>query len=250
LLIKAKLLEDGTFMETPELEMKGVHLISSKASIQFMVDFQEYIEHHILGQLLQDKDLRWDDVMEKPIKQELNIRHNIRSGEVDYYSREQIKDPRDYKQGADNSNYFQYLLWREVFAYKYGDVDNPPLYAVKIPVDLSKPRKLKAWIAQVKEMDMVLGNRLDEFLATKDKSQFTSILIPQQIVDTTGLPKEILPVIDEARAVSQIMTPYYIALQTFGLYVGNTKNTRLLSDPYIDEFMKQTEQSLQYNQAA
>lgn len=249
-VIKAKLLEDGTFMETPELEMKGVHLISSKASIQFMVDFQEYIEHHILGQLLQDKDLRWDDVMEKPIKQELNIRHNIRSGEVDYYSREQIKDPRDYKQGADNSNYFQYLLWREVFAYKYGDVDNPPLYAVKIPVDLSKPRKLKAWITQVKEMDMVLGNRLDEFLATKDKSQFTSILIPQQIVDTTGLPKEILPVIDEARAVSQIMTPYYIALQTFGLYVGNTKNTRLLSDPYIDEFMQKANGSLEQQQAA
>lgn len=249
-VIKAKLQEDGSFIETPELEMKGVHLISSKASINFMVDFQEYIEHHILGQLLQDKDLRWNDVMEKPIKEELKIRHNIRSGEVDYYSREQIKDPRDYKQGQDNSNYFQYLLWREVFAPKYGDVDNPPLYAVKIPVDLSKPRKLKAWVESVKDNDVVLGKRLEEFLATKDKSQFTSILIPQQIVETTGLPVEILPVIDEARAVNQIMTPYYIALQTFGLYVGNSKNTRLLSDPYIKEYMAKYEDKLAEHQEA
>lgn len=214
-----------------------------------MIDFQEYIEHHILGQLLQDKDLRWNDVMDKPIKQELNIRHNIRSmRSIILVSRSKIL--RISKQGEDNSNFFQYLLWREVFAPKYGDVDNPPLYAVKIPVDLSKPRKVKAWVAQVKDTDPALGDRLEHFLETKDRTQFTSILIPQQIIDTTGLPREILPVIDEARAVSQIMTPYYIALQTFGLYVGNTKNTRLLSDPYIDEFMKQIEQSLQYNQAA
>lgn len=251
-VIKAKLQEDGSFLETPELEMKGVHLISSKASVQFMVDFQEYIEHHILGQLLQDKDIRWNDVMDKPIKEELRIRHNIRSGEVDYYSREQIKDPRDYKQGADNSNYFQYLLWREVFAPKYGDVDNPPLYAVKIPVDLSKPRKLKAWVADVKQVDIALGQRLEHFLETKDRTQFTSILIPQQIVEISGLPKEIIPVIDEARAVNQIMTPYYIALQTFGLYVGNSKNTRLLSDPYIDEYMDKmnAEELANHQQAA
>lgn len=243
-VIKAKMLEGGTFVETPELEIKGVHLISSKASIQFMIDFQEYIEHHVMGQLLQDKEMRWKDIMDKPIKQELNIRHNIRSGEIDYYSREQIKDPKDYKQGEDNSNFFQYLLWREVFAPKYGDVDNPPLYAVKIPVDLSKPRQVKAWVAQVKSTDPALGDRLEHFLETKDRTQFTSILIPQQIIDTTGLPSEIQPVIDEARAVSQIMTPYYIALQTFGLYVGNSKNTRLLSDPYIDKFMADLEGGL------
>jgi hypothetical protein len=46
------------------------------------------------------------------------------------------------------------------------------------------------------------------------------------------------------------MTPYYIALQTFGLYVGNTKNTRLLSDPYIDEFMQKANGSLEQQQAA
>lgn len=247
-VIKAKMAEDGTWIETPELEMKGVHLISSKASIQFMIEFQEYIEHQIMRQLMHDKKLGWHDVMDKPIKTELNIRHNIRSGEVDYYSREQIKDPRDYKQGADNSNYFQYLLWREVFAPKYGDVDNPPLYAVKIPVDLSKPRKLKAWVADVKAKDLALGERLENFLETKDRSQFTSILIPQQIVEISGLPQEIVPVIDEARAVSQIMTPYYIALQTFGLYAGNSKNTRLLSDPYINKFMEAANNNLAYKQ--
>lgn len=247
-VIKAEILPDGSVVEKPELEMKGVHLISSKASVNFMLRFQDYVENHTFGQMLQDKKLSWYEIMERPITQELDIRHNIRSGGVEYYSREQIKDPRDYKQGEDNSNYFQYLLWSEVFAPKYGDVDNPPLYAVKIPVDLSKPRKLKTWITQVKTMDSALGNRLEAFLESKDKSQFTSILIPQQIIDTTGLPAELLPVIDEARAVNQIMTPYYIALQSFGYYVGNSKNTRLLTDPYIKNYMR--DQTLDLQQAA
>lgn len=229
--------QEGVVKTTPELEMKGVHLISSKASETFMVEFQDYVEKHILTSLMNDKELSWHDYMDKPIKQELAIRKNIRTGQVDYYSREQIKNPEDYKQGEDNSNYFQYLLWREVFAPKYGSVDNPPLYAVKIPVDLSKPRKLKNWIAQVKEMDHGLGIRLEDFLASKDKSQFTSILVPQQIIQTSGLPMELSPVIDEARAVSQIMTPYYIVLQSLGFYVGNSKNSRLLSDPYIKAYM-------------
>lgn len=229
--------QEGVVKETPELEMKGVHLISSKASEQFMMDFQDYVEKHILTSLMNDVKLGWHDYMDKPIKQELEIRKNIRTGQVDYYSREQIKNPEDYKHGEDNSNYFQYLLWREVFAPKYGSVDNPPLYAVKIPVDLSKPRKLKAWIQQVKDSDFALGERLETFLQSKDKSQFTSILVPQQIIQTVGLPAELLPVIDEARATSQIMTPYYIVLQSLGFYVGNSKNSRLLSDPYIKSFM-------------
>lgn len=230
--------ETGMFEEIPELEMKGVHLISSKTAIQFMMDFQEYIEKHILGQLLQDKVLTYDDYVDQPIRQELEIRKDIRTGGIDFYTKEQIKNPTDYKQGEDNSNYFQYLMWREVFAPKYGDVEKPPLYAVKIPVDLSKPRKLKRWVEECKKTDPDLGNRLDAFLTSKDKNQFTSILIPQQVVFTVGLPTELMGVIDENRAVSQIMTPYYLALQTFGLYVGNAKYTRLLTDPFIDEFME------------
>lgn len=228
--------ETGEWMESPELEMKGVHLISSKASIQFMVDFQDYIEKHILASIHHDKELSWSDIMDQPIREELKIRHNIRTGGIDYYSREQIKNPEDYKQGEDNSNYFQYLLWRGVFAEKYGDVDSPPLVAMKIPVDLSKPKKVKRWIDNMK--DQRLAQRLADFLGEKDKEQFTSILIPLQIIQVSGLPEELLEVIDESRAVNQIMTPYYIALQTFGMYVGNSKNTRLLTDNYIDDYMK------------
>ncbi len=228
--------ETGEWYKTPELEMKGVHLISSKASIKFMIDFQDYIEKHILASIMQDKELSWMDIMGQPIKEELKIRHNIRTGGIDYYSREQIRDPADYKQGEDNSNYFQYLMWREVFAQKYGDVDNPPFYAMKIPVDLNKPRKLKRWIDNMEDRD--LAKRLANFLESKDKEAFTSILIPLQIVQIDGLPKELVEIADESRATNQIMTPYYIALQTFGAYVGNTKNTRLLTDNYIDKYME------------
>lgn len=231
--------QEGVVKTEPELEIKGVQLISSKASIQFMVDFHDYLEKHIMTSLMEDKVLSWNDYMDRPINAELEIRHNIRTLQVDYYSREQIKNHEDYKQGEGNSNYFQYLLWREVFAPKYGSVDIPPFYTVKIPVDLSKPRKVKAWVASVTATDAVLGKRLEQFLNDKSRTQLTSILIPQQIIETVGMPLELKDVIDEARAVSQIMSPYYIALQSLGVYVGNAKNTRLLSDPFIDEYMEQ-----------
>lgn len=228
--------QEGVIKKQMELEMKGVHLISSKASIQFMVDFQEYVEHHILGNLVKDVKLGWHDYMDRPIRQELEIRKNIRMGGVDFYSREQIKNPKDYKQGEDNSNYFQYLMWRECFAEKYGDVENPPLFAMKIPVDLSKKRKLKAWLDNME--DRALAMRLINFLEEKGKDNFTSILIPLQIITHLGLPVELRPIIDETRAVAQIMSPYYVALQSLGYYVGNSKNTRLLTDTYIDKYMR------------
>ena len=237
--------ETDSWIEAPELEMKGVHLISSKASLKFMTDFQDYVEKHVMASIMNDKKLSWNDIMDQPIQEELRIRHNIRTGGIDYYSREQIKNPADYKQGEDNSNYFQYLMWREVFAQKYGDVDNPPFYAMKIPVDLNKPRKLKRWIDSME--DRALADRLMRFLGDKDKDNFTSILIPLQIVQISGLPAELLTIIDESRAVSQIMTPYYLALQTFGMYVGNSKNSRLLTDNYIDRYM---DKQLNLQQAA
>ena len=95
--------------------------------------------------------------------------------------------------------------------------------------------------------DRALADRLMRFLGDKDKDNFTSILIPLQIVQISGLPAELLTIIDESRAVSQIMTPYYLALQTFGMYVGNSKNSRLLTDNYIDRYM---DKQLNLQQAA
>lgn len=226
--------QEGVVMKHPELEMKGVHLISSKASAKFMSDFKDYIQG-LLEMIMAGKQPSYDDIMTKPIEEELKIRANIRTGDIDYYTREQIKNPENYKNGEDNSNYFQYLFWRDVFAAKYGDVDTPPLAAMKIPVDLNKPRKLKEWIEGMD--DVALSGRMKEFLTQKDKGSFTSILVPQAIVLGARVPEELMGIIDENRAVSQIMSPYYLALQSMGYYVGNDKYTRLLTDNYIDEYM-------------
>ena len=228
---------EGVVFNEPKLEMKGVHLISSKASVSFMEDFQSYVKNDILTAIMNDKMPSYEQIMNKPILEELRIRKDIRNLGYEYYSHERINDPENYKQGEDNATYFQYLMWREVFAPKYGSVDRPPLYAVRIPVDLSKPKKLKAWVEHVKANDYALGDRLEKFLNKQDKTQLSSILVPEQIVQVDGVPVELAEVIDEVKATSQIMTPYYIALQGFGFYVGNCKNTRLLTDSYIDGYM-------------
>lgn len=226
--------QEGVVKPVPELEIKGVQLITSKASAQFMDRCHDYIQTHVLTAIMNDETHGWKYYLQQPLEEELKVRKNINEGGVDYYSIEQIKDPESYKQGEDNATYFQYLLWKRVFAFKYGNVDKPPYASFKIPVSLDKPSKVKRYLAYLDNHDPEMANRLRDVLKEFEKTQFTSLLVPEQLITEIGLPKEIVAIVDEGRAVSQIMRPYYIVLQTLGVYSGNAKNTRLLTDQFLD----------------
>lgn len=219
-------------VKDPELEIKGVHLISSKAAEELVNGAHEYIEHTVLGNLIQDKKLTWEEYLDPVITEELKIKNSILSGDITYYTREQIKDPSSYKNGEDTSQYFQYLMWQEVFAPKYGRTEAPPYQTVKVPVTLDKSREMKSWFDDIAKEDSKMAKRLEDFLNKHSKKGLTSILVPLSIAGQKGVPSELLNVVDLKRTVSQLMTPYYIMLKSLGVYVGNDKNTRLLSDTY------------------
>lgn len=223
--------QEGIVKE-PELEIKGVHLISSKASEELINSTHNYIEHTVLGNLIQDKRLSWTEYLDPVIEEELKIKKSILAGEVTYYTREQIKDPSSYKNGEETSQFFQYLFWKEIFSAKYGASEEPPYHAVKVPVLLEKKKDISNWLDGIASTDSRMAKKIEQFLDKHSKKGLTSILVPLAIAEQNGIPEEILRVVDVNRTIAQLMNPYYITLKTLGVYVGNDKNTRLLSDTY------------------
>lgn len=224
-----KAIEEGRVFDEPELEMKGVGYISSRHDSIVEENLQEYVMKDIIGNVKDKIYLTVDDVMSRPIKIEKQIRDTIRSGGI-IYQTDSIKDADSYKTGENNATYRHYTLWKDVFAPTYGNVDAPPYSTYKVPVKLEKKRDIQAWITRIE--DRALAARMKAFIEEHEINQMSSILVPIQVAEVSGIPKEIVQAVDEKRATSQIMGPFYLALGGLGYIDTNNLNTKLMTDPH------------------
>ena len=222
-----KALEEGRVLPTPELELKGVGYISARHNQKIAEEHEEYIVKDIIGMVKEKVTLNLNDVLERPIRLEKETRETIRSGGTVYQTSD-VKPAEQYKTLHNNATYKQYLLWNEVFGPVYGKVDEPPYSTYKVPVMLSKKRHIVDWINSIE--DRSTAARLEDYFNRHKTEAMSSILVPMQIVDVKGVPREIVQVVDEKRAVSQIMGPFYLALGGLGLFHTNMKNSKLMTD--------------------
>lgn len=222
-----KMLEEGRVLAEPELEKKGVGFISARYFPKIQTELDEYIEKDILENIFKNIHLTKDQVLGRPLALEREVRETIRSGGI-IYQTDNIKTGASYKAAENNATFRQYLMWQEVFAPTYGVVDEPPYSAYKIPVALDRKRHVKAWVDNIK--DRALAARLSAFLEKYKIEQMSAILVPTQIAEQNGIPREIVEIADEMRATSQIMQPFYLALQGLGFHYANSKHTKLISD--------------------
>jgi hypothetical protein len=145
---------------------------------------------------------------------------------------ERINEASAYSAGESGHNYRNYKLWDEVFAPKYGYVDPAPIQTYKICIDVKKKALFKVWIDNME--DRQLAERFKKFAAENRLEYMTSFQMPQSIARQNGIPKEIMDVLDIRRATMLIMAPYYLILESFGIFIANSKYSRLMTD-YIFE---------------
>lgn len=227
-----KTLEEGRVLDEPELEKKGVGYISARHAAGIAEEHDEYIIKDIIGNVKEKVFLTANDVLERPIKIEKNIREKIRTGQIIYQTLD-IKTSASYKRLEQDATYKQYLMWNEVFGQVYGISDAPPYTAYKIPVVLNKKRHIQAWIDEIE--DRSIAAKLKNFIETQSINAWSSLLVPVQIAILKGIPKEIIQVVDEKRAVSQIMGPFYLALGGLGFFHTNIKNSKLMTDSLFED---------------
>ena len=78
-------------------------------------------------------------------------------------------------------------------------------------------------------------NLKKHFLST-NYNQMSTILLPEPIVAGYGVPKEILMVADSRKLIMGIVSPFYLILESLGIFLRNKNMTKMVIDFYDDGF--------------
>lgn len=220
--------QEGNVFKKYEEEVKGVHLKSSNAPPSVMKEAKKMMEFIMMspveGKLISAKHIHtWIANIER------QVRESVRKGSHEYFRKAIIKAPNAYVDGEEASPYQQYLLWKEVFAPKYGECPGLPFAAVKINADLDSAAKTRSWIDGM--VDRELAGRIENWLARAGKKHMGgTFLLPEQCVTMNGIPEEILQMVNVRKIIIDTTKVFYLILESLGFYMINKKLTRLVSD--------------------
>lgn len=223
--------EGGVFAK-PKLEIKGVELRSSNAPDSVMKQVRDYVCFIMDKAMTGTGKMTLKEALEPIYRVEKDILDDIMTGGYKYLRTMQIKDPNSYIDEESSSAYQQHLLWCNVFGPKYGQPDPPPYRAVKVSLTTNNKTKLAEWINNVKDKDV--QRRLAEWINVTGKTNITTIMLPEQIIAQHGVPEEIMQVTDIRKLIYGIVSPFYLILESLGIYMKDKSYSRMIYDFYED----------------
>lgn len=218
---------EGNFFPKYRKEIKGVGLKDSKLP-NHVTDKAEELIGYILETLNANKKIDLFHVMGEMANVEREIRQSIEAKETRYLTAVKVKPAESYSKEEDADVYLQYDLWQNVFAPKYGDSPPPEYQGVKLKVMLDKPSKVKDWIASSSDPDM--ARAFATWLGKHGKNGMTNLIMPSVLVETGGIPDEIMEVCDIRANVLLNTGPFYIIAGALGVHLTDDNYTNLISD--------------------
>jgi hypothetical protein len=220
--------QEGNIFQVYDKEIKGVHLKSSNAPKIVMAAAKNMMES-IMMKVIDGKKISINEILKEIADIERQVMSSIKRGSHEYFRKGQIKTSDSYKDGDQASPYQQYTLWKEVFAPKYGEIQNPPYMSIKISTELNTPSKTNEWIASIS--DRALAERLENWLERNNRKHFGStFMLPEQCIISVGIPEEIMAIVGIRKIVLDTTKVFYLILETLGIYMLNKKTTRLCVD--------------------
>jgi len=222
---------EGVMYDEFKLDVKGVNLRGSNAPVEVMDKLRDYMKY-IMYTYMDKGPLTLHEVMEPVVTLEEQIISNLRNGGYDFMRSMSIKDAESYTKKEDSANFMQHRFWESVMAPKYGDAPQLPYRTVKISLNLRNKTRVLSWIGSIKEKDPAMAARLVDWFASRKGGAFNTVQLPEEILETKGIPSEIAQVMEINKAVISAMSPFYLVLESFGIYVRNKSNVRLLSEEY------------------
>lgn len=223
--------QEGNVKQHTEYEIKGVHLKSSNAP-KYVNDMAKAMMVEILDTTMRGEKISIKKLLSDVSAVENKVLKSLLTGEGTFYRRGQIQTLDSYKNSdiPERTNYFQYMMWQEVFAPKYGSIDPPPYRVYKLSTNIQTPTLTKKWIEELE--DRQLAKRMTDFMAKYNKTKFTTFWLPQSYMNQYGLPKELQDAIGVRHMVADVCKVFYIILETLGYYGLNNKETNLTMDYY------------------
>lgn len=221
------LIQEGNVFKEPDIEVKGVHLKNS-AVPKFVIQDAKKIMEYILSTLFDNKKIKFNYVVDCIKALENNIRDSVYKGEPVYLKKSKIKNPEAYALEGIKSPYARHLLWKQVFAPKYGNIQDPPYDVIKIPTTITSKPALNAWIESIEDKD--LAARLVKWLEENCKKDLPTVYLNNTYVLGYGIPSEIMRIIDIKRIILDVTIQHRVILETLGVMLYSDK---LVSEQFV-----------------
>lgn len=219
---------EGVLNKEIEMEIKGVHLRSSKIA-KAIKDFAHKLMRDILDSVYYKRKLDAATILKQVGDLERSIIEDITINRSPVWlTVNTIKDDAAYE-NPDSSIYQYHKLWEAVFADKYGSPPDIPYRAYKLNTTMGSKTKLVTYLTSLENSGLK-----DRFLTYCDnRKDLNAVYLPIEVIEKTGLiPAEIIPASDIRGIIQQNLKSIYAVLETTGLYFLNKKITRLVSDEH------------------
>ena len=225
-----KTIQEGMVFDHYEKEIKGVHMKSSnappalnKSSESMVLRIMETIQKGEKPVVL--------DYLKEVAESERMVTAAFEQGDPTYARRGKVKAHDSYRKPPTQSPYRHHILWEKVFADKYGKAPPPPYRTVTVKTEnLNTPTKIQTFIEQLE--DGVVKRNLTAYVKEYKPNSLNTFHIPKPIVDSKGIPSEILEAINYRAIIRNVHKTHYLALGMLGMYITNSKESRLVSDYY------------------
>lgn len=221
--------QEGNLYIDYKMEVKGVHLKSSNV-VSIVMDQAVTMMRDIMDIAAKGEQISIYEMVNRVALIEAEIERSMLAGESTYFRTGQIKSPETYSKGPEQSPYAHHTFWNKCFGAKYGMMPPPPYGIYKLAVNLKNQNAIKAWIKTIK--DPSIRANIEQWNEETKKSSISTLLLPQQVVSASGIPEELIPIIDIRRAKIDNTMVFYLILETLGWYCINDKLTELASDYY------------------
>lgn len=222
-----QLMVEGVMNKEVKMEIKGVHLRSSKVALEIK-EFAHKLMREMLDAIHDRRLLDAADLLERVAQLEKNIKADIDNGTWTWLSRSTIKSDEVYTD-PERSVYYYHGFWNAVFGPKYGEAPLPPYSAVKVNATLSNKKMVKEWADNCDDIE--LAKRLTDYVA--DKGKLSAFYVPSELLPVLGrLPVEVVQGADVRAIIKQNLKSVYAVLETAGIFYLNKKITKLVSDEF------------------
>jgi len=224
-----QLMQEGVMHSKIKMEIKGVHLRSSKVA-KVIKDFAHKLMRDILDVIYNKQKMDATILLHNVAELERMVIDGINGGDWVWLSKATIKDKEVYSD-PEASVYQYHELWEAVFADKYGAAPPIPYVGVKVNTDLTTKSRLNEYLDLLGDCE--IKHRLKAYLEARGQDKLTTFYVPvDNLLTIHTIPQEIIKGTDTRRIVKQNLKSVYAVLESAGLYISNKNITRLVSDEH------------------
>jgi hypothetical protein len=177
------------------------------------------------------KGLNLNDIVDMVAEKEWSIYEDVKSGNTEYFRAAHLKKADAYKvKDPDRTPYWNHIFWNRTFGKIYGMVDEPPYTSLKVSLEIGNVSDWQVYLEQIQNKDLVAD--IEAECKRIGRKYMTTIYVPVSIIQMSGIPDEILIGSNARKIVRDCCGAYYHILETFGIFMSNKKNTRMIYDTY------------------